>query len=309
VGTSEEMRKLFDLLPEVAAVSTTVLVSGESGTGKELVARALHDLGPRKENPFIAINCSALPDNLLESELFGYKAGAFTDAKKDKPGKFALADRGTIFLDEIGDISAAMQAKLLRVLQERTIEPLGDTRSVPVDVRVVAATNKDLAAMVKEGKFREDLYYRIKVLTITMPPLRSRRRDIPLLCDHFIKQFNRRFKKNVEKVSSAAMDILLAYGYPGNIRELENIIEHAFIFCKSDSIEPHHLPPEVRGPGQQPQSVDALANVQSFEELERMFIRKVLHDVDGSRTKAAEKLGIHTVTLFRKIKALGLDDV
>jgi transcriptional regulator with PAS, ATPase and Fis domain len=309
VGVSEQMRKIFDLLPEIAQFSTTVLVTGESGTGKELIACALHDLGPRKDKAFIAINCSALPDNLLESELFGYKAGAFTDAKKDKPGKFALADGGTLFLDEIGDISAAMQAKLLRVLQQRTVEPLGDTKSLPVDVRVVAATNKDLTQMVRDGTFREDLYYRIKVLSIVMPPLRSRRRDIPPLCEHFIGRFNRQFRKNITAISSKAMDILLAYSYPGNIRELENIIEHAFIFCKSDTIEPEHLPPES-GVRQQPKDCgDLLAQIGTYEDLERLFLKKILADVNGSRTRAALKLGIHKVTLFRKIKALGLDDV
>jgi transcriptional regulator with PAS, ATPase and Fis domain len=257
--------------------------------------------------PCIAINCSALPDNLLESELFGYKAGAFTDAKKDKPGKFALADGGTLFLDEIGDISAAMQAKLLRVLQQRTIEPLGDTRSIPVDVRIVTATNKDLPQMVRDGTFREDLYYRVKILSIVMPPLRNRRRDIPLLCEHFIGRFNSRFKKNISGISGKAMDILLTYDYPGNIRELENIIEHAFIFCKTDLVEPEHLPPEITtDKNETGRAVNSLDDVRNFSDMERMFIRKILNETGGNREKAAEKMKIHKVTLYRKLKALGL---
>ncbi|MBD3392652.1 MAG: PAS domain S-box protein [Chitinivibrionales bacterium] len=309
VSRSESMQRIFDIIPEIAGASTTVLVTGESGTGKELVARSLHDLGPRAKKSFVAINCSALPDNLLESELFGYKAGAFTDAKKDKPGKFTLAHGGTIFLDEIGDISAAMQVKLLRVLQEKTIEPLGDTRSVPVDVRVVAATNRDLSRMVGEGRFREDLYYRIKVLNIALPPLRDRRRDIPLLCDHFIKRFNTRYRKDVRQVSSAAMDAFLAYHYPGNIRELENIIEHAFIFCKEDTIEPGHLPPELCLTGSPAAGGDPLDGITDFADLERLFIRRILTETDGNRLKAARRMGIHKATLFRKLRALGIDDV
>jgi PAS domain S-box-containing protein len=309
VGASEGMQKIFELLPAVAQVSTTILVTGESGTGKELVARALHDQGPRKDKPFIPINCSALPDTLLESELFGYKAGAFTDAKKDKPGKLKLADGGTLFLDEIGDISPAMQAKLLRVLQHRVIEPLGDTKSVTVDVRVIAATNRDLPQMVKEGKFREDLLYRIKVLTITLPPLRDRRRDIPALCSHFIAIFNKRYSKNIQKMSSETMDILLAYHYPGNIRELENAIEHAFIFCKGPAIEPVHLPADLANLPRGVPCGNSLDGIDNFEDLERMFLRKIIEEAGGNKNKAARKLGIHKVTLFRKIKALGLDDV
>ncbi len=307
VSRSEQMQKIFDILPQLAQTSTTVLVTGESGTGKELIARSLHELGPRKDRPFVAINCSALPDNLLESELFGYKAGAFTDAKKDKPGKFAVAHGGTLFLDEIGDISPAMQAKLLRVLQHKIIEPLGDTKSVAVDVRVIAATNRDLPAMVKQGVFREDLVYRIKVLNIALPPLRERRRDIPPLCEHFIALFNARYRRNVKKVSGDAMDALLAYHYPGNIRELENIIEHAFIFCKSDTIEPHHFPPEVVSRGSV--SGDPFADVNSLEDVERMYLRRVIAEAGGSRLKAAQRLGIHKATLFRKLKALGIEGV
>jgi transcriptional regulator with PAS, ATPase and Fis domain len=308
VSRTDAMQKIFTILPQIAEVSTTVLITGESGTGKELIARSLHTLSTRKDCPFVAINCSALPDNLLESELFGYKAGAFTDAKKDKPGKFALAEGGTLFLDEIGDISMTMQAKLLRVLQEKTFEPLGDTKTVHADVRVVAATNKDLSKMVKEGAFREDLFYRVKVLYINLPSLRERKSDIPLLCEHFIERFNTRFEKNVREISPEALDVLLLHEYPGNIRELENVMEHAFIFCKDSSIQPVHLPPELSSPVPLSTAVVS-AEAQSFEDVERAFIRKTLTEVHGNRNKAAEKLGIHKATLFRKLRSLGIDDV
>ncbi len=306
VSRSPRMQEVFAILPQIADTPATVLVCGESGTGKELVARAVHELSPRKDEPFVAINCSALPDNLLESELFGYKAGAFTDAKKDKPGKFALAEGGTIFLDEIGDISAAMQVKLLRVLQERMYEPLGATGSVAADVRVVAATNSDLPAMVKQGRFREDLFYRIKVLQITLPPLRERLCDIPLLSNHFIERFNSRYGKAVREVSQEALELLLAHEYPGNIRELENVIEHAFVFCTGDTIGPSHLPPELRE-GSRDAPPLTLSTVENFDELEKLFIESVLEETGGNKLRAAEKLGIHKATLFRKLKKLGIN--
>jgi transcriptional regulator with PAS, ATPase and Fis domain len=299
------MQEVFETLPQIAETPATVLVCGESGTGKEIIAHALHDMSPRKEKPFVAINCSALPDTLLESELFGYKAGAFTDAKKDKPGRFAQAEGGTLFLDEIGDISAAMQAKLLRVLQERVYEPLGGTQPVKANVRVVAATNRDLPAMVKEGKFREDLYYRIKVLQILLPPLRERLCDIPLLCQHFIELFNVRYGKKVRGVSQEALEMLLAHNYPGNIREFENVIEHAFIFCKAEEIQASHLPGDLRaGPSGGDRS--ALSSVRNFDELEKIYIESVLAETGGNKLQAARKLGVHKATLFRKIKRLGI---
>jgi PAS domain S-box-containing protein len=305
VSRSPEMGILFDILPELAEAGAPVLISGESGTGKELVAQSLHDLSPRKEKPFIAINCAALPDTLLESELFGYRAGAFTDAKKDKPGKFALAEGGTIFFDEIGDISPAMQVKLLRVLQEKKYEPLGGTATVKTDVRVIAATNRDLDEMAKKGTFREDLYYRINVVAVKLPPLRERRCDIPLLCDHFIERFNARYAKSIRKIAQGAMECILAHDFPGNIRELENLIEHAFVFCKSDTIEVRHLPAAMRTvvegePG------DVLARINNFDELERMYLTAVLKEVNGNKEKAAERLGIHKATLFRRLKKLGM---
>ncbi len=305
VSKSPQMRKIFDTLPQMAETTTTVLINGESGTGKELIAKALHDLSGRKKKPFIAINCSALPDNLLESELFGYKAGAFTDAKKDKPGKFSLADGGIIFLDEIGDISTAMQAKLLRVLQERTFEPLGATTSQRVDVRVIAATNKDLAEMVKKGTFRDDLFYRMNILKIKLPPLRERKPDIPLLCDHFVSLLNGRYGKSISGMSPEVLDKLLTYGFPGNIRELENIIEHAFVFCKDGSIQLSHLPEELAGSPEEIH-IKSLQSYGSLEDLEAHYIRAVLDEVGGNRIQAAKRLDIHKSTLFRKLKKLGI---
>jgi len=307
VSRSPQMRKIFDILPQIADAATTVLVRGESGTGKELIAQSIHDLGHRKGKPFVAINCGALPDTLLESELFGYKAGAFTDAKKDKPGKFALAEGGTLFLDEIGDISPAMQVKLLRVLQERIYEPLGGTQPIAADVRVIAATNKDLVEMVREGTFREDLYYRINVLQIQLPALRKRRCDIPILCEHMILRFNARFGKQIKTITQSALDMLLAYDYPGNIRELENTIEHAFIFCKNSAIEPHHLPGQFQQ-GNDTKSPAIVSQVNSLDELERLYIENVLEECDNNKVLTAKKLGIHKATLFRKIKKLGIGD-
>ncbi len=305
VSRSPRMREIFDILPEVAHTPATVLVTGESGTGKELIARAVHEMSGRKNKPFVAINCSALPDNLLESELFGYKAGAFTDAKKDKPGTFMRANGGRIFLDEIGDISTAMQVKLLRVLQEKTFEPLGATEQAKVDVRIVAATNKDLGDAVKRGEFREDLYYRINVLAVNLPPLRDRRCDIPLLCDHFIERFNTRYNKDIKTVSQEALNVLMVHNFPGNIRELENTIEHAFIFCKDSAIGLAHLPPILRNVAAAA-GIQAISHVNDFDELEKLYLQKVLSEAGNNRLIAARKLGIHKATLFRKMHRLGI---
>ena len=305
VGRSAAMRQIFELLPRIAESSSTVLIEGASGTGKELIARAIHHLSPRRNKRFVAVNCAALPDTLLESELFGYKAGAFTDAKKDKLGRFALADGGTIFLDEIGDVSPAMQARLLRVLQERTFEPLGAVEPVRVDVRVIAATNKDLAKLVHKGRFREDLFYRIHVIRIVLPRLRDRREDIPLLIDHFIAKFNRLQGKEVAGVSDEVLARLMEYDYPGNVRELENTIEHAFVLCRGPVIEMQHLPPAVRGAGAD-QSLPGLAGM-TLQAMERLAIGDALRRNRGNRTAAAKQLGIHPSTLFRKLKALGVE--
>ncbi|MFP4502114.1 MAG: sigma-54 interaction domain-containing protein [Candidatus Hydrogenedentota bacterium] len=304
VGRSAAMRRLFDLLPQISASNSTVLIEGASGTGKELVARAIHNLSPRRKKPFIAVNCAALPDTLLESELFGHKAGAFTDAKRDKPGRFELAHGGTIFLDEIGDISSAMQVRLLRVLQERQVEPLGGVEAKSVDVRVVAATNRDLAQRVRDDLFRDDLYYRIRVVHLCLPGLRERREDIPLLVDSIIARFNRLQGKEIMGVSDEVMARLMEHDYPGNVRELENIIEQAFVLCRGGLIEARHLPPELRN-GCIAESGDSQA--ATLESMVRVLIEETLARYGGNRQKAARALGINASTLYRKMKRLGIE--
>jgi PAS domain S-box-containing protein len=304
IGRSPAMMRLFEILPQIAGSSSTVLLEGASGTGKELFARALHNLSPRRKKPFIAVNCAALPDTLLESELFGHKAGAFTDAKRDKPGRFLLAEGGTIFLDEIGDISPAMQIRLLRVLQERVVEPLGSVRPTPVDVRVIAASNRDLNKLVRKGKFRDDLYYRIRVVHLKLPELRQRREDVPLLVDHLIAKFNHLQGKDIAGVSDDVMARLMEHDYPGNVRELENIIEQAFVLCRGGIIELPHLPPELR-----PERAIGRdeARPMSLEAMERFLIIETLRRCRGNRKVAARSLGIDASTLYRKIKALGIE--
>jgi len=303
VGCSPLMRRIFDILPEIAASSSTVLIEGPSGSGKELFAQAIHNLSPRSKKRFVALNCGALPDTLLESELFGYKAGAFTDAKRDKPGRFELAEGGTIFLDEIGDISQAMQVRLLRVLQERVYEPLGSVEPVRANVRVVAASNKDLAKLVRKGTFREDLFYRVNVVRIELPALRDRREDIPLLIEHFVAKYNRLQGKDVSGLSDEVLGLLLAHDYPGNVRELENIIEHAFVLCRGGLVHVQHLPshlqPKVQG--------HALAQGMTLEAMERAMITDALRRHNGNRKAAAQQLGFNPSTLFRKAKTLGID--
>jgi PAS domain S-box-containing protein len=304
VGHSPAMTKLFDILPQIAESASTVLIEGVSGTGKELFAKAIHHLSPRRKRKFIPINCAALPDTLLESELFGHKAGAFTDAKKDKPGRFLLANGGTIFLDEIGDISPALQVRLLRVLQERMVEPLGSIEPVPVDVRVIAATNKNLQKLVKDKQFREDLYYRIRVIHLELPELKKRRQDIPLLIEHLIAKFNRLQGKNIELVSPEAMHQLMNHDYPGNIRELENIIEQAFVLCRGNMIELHHLPFELRP---EMNSNGDFFPVMSLQAMEKRLITETLQRGGGNRLKTARELGINPSTLYRKMKAFSID--
>lgn len=305
VSRSPAMRRLFDLLPQVAVSGSTVLVQGETGTGKELLARAIHSLSPRRDGPFVAVNCGALPDTLLESELFGYKAGAFTGAGKDKPGRFALAEGGTILLDEIGDVSPSVQVRLLRFLEERTFEPLGGTQSVRADVRVLAATHRDLAALVKDGAFRQDLFYRINVVRLDLPPLRDRKADIPLLVERFVGRLNRVRGRSVPGVSRDTLAILMAHNYPGNIRELENVIEHAFVLCGEGPIDPSHLPDDLmaRAPPKARRS-DLRGSVRAAEAQSILDALKRNH---FNRLAAARDLGMHKSTLFRKIKALGID--
>lgn len=304
VGRSPAMMNLFNILPQISESDSTVLIEGSSGTGKELFARAIHNMSNRKKKRFVAVNCAALPDTLLESEFFGYKAGAFTDAKKDKPGRFLLADGGTIFLDEIGDISPALQVRLLRVLQERTVEPLGATEPIKIDVRVIVATNKDLSQLVQEGKFREDLFYRIKVIHLKMPTLKERKEDIRLLVDHIIEKYNRLQGKNITDISVEAMSRLIEYDYPGNVRELENIIEQAFVLCRGDIIELHHLPAELRS---DMLSSEDRSSSMSLLEMEKNLIAGKLRLYGGNRKLTARELGIDVSTLYRKILKMNID--
>ncbi len=298
------MQRVFEVLPAIAASPSTVLIVGETGTGKEMVARTIHALGPRPQAPFIAVNCGALPETLLESELFGYKAGAFTGANRDKPGRFALARRGTLFLDEIGEVSPALQIRLLRVLQDRTYEPLGGTRSESSDARIMVATNKDLAEQVRGGVFREDLYYRVNVVRIELPPLRRRKEDIPLLTEQFVARFNRLQQKTVTGITSEALSFFMAHDWPGNIRELENAVERAFILCREGPIGIEHLPEELtaRGAGRGPEREARNAH----DILDAQAIRAALERNAFSRLAAAKELGIHKTTLFRRMKKLGI---
>jgi PAS domain S-box-containing protein len=305
ISRSHKVQQLFDVLPRVAESDCTVLIEGETGTGKEVFARALHSLSSRGDKPFIGVNCSALPDTLLESELFGYKAGAFTDAKKDKPGRFALAQGGTLFLDEIGDISPAVQVRLLRVLQDKTYEPLGGVSTIEADVRVVTATNKDLAELVDQGVFRKDLFYRINVVRFELPPLRERKEDIPLLVDHFISRFNVLYGKEISCVSNDAMAELVSYDFPGNIRELENIIEHCFVLCQGQLIESSDLPDSLRRHGRE--AGVGLRDITTLRQMERLMIEQALQRHQGNRAAAARELGINPSTLFRKLKTFQID--
>lgn len=303
ISKNHQMLQLFDILPDIADSASTVLIEGESGTGKELIARAIHNLSPRKRQPFIAVNCGALPDTLLESELFGYRAGAFTDAKKDKPGRFHLAENGTLFLDEIGDITPAMQVKLLRVIQEKTFEPLGSAKSVEHNVRIIVATNKNLEDLVRQERFREDLFYRINVFKIKLPPLRERMEDILLLCEHFISRFNTIQKKNITSIRDDAMALLMSHHYPGNIRELANIIERAFILCKNGFIEKKHLPESLFTAAKNYVGHDDGA---SLKNLEKTYLLKVLEQNGWNCLQTARQLGMHKSTLYRKIKCMNI---
>ncbi|HMK60398.1 MAG TPA: sigma 54-interacting transcriptional regulator [Dissulfurispiraceae bacterium] len=304
ISKNHEIREIFGILPDIAESESTILIQGESGTGKELFARAIHNLSGRSRRAFVAVNCGALPDNLLESELFGYRRGAFTDAKKDKPGKFALAYAGTLFLDEIADLPLPLQAKLLRVLQEREYEPLGATAPVKSDVRVIAATNQNLTDMVANKTFRDDLFYRLNIVKLDLPPLRERKEDIPILVDHFIAKFNAGKNKNISGISDDVMQLLMIHRYPGNIRELENLLEHAFVMCRGGEIRIKHLPKELR----ETVAVEPRMNTESlqvqFKISEAEIIKAALNKNHGHRGRTAKELGIDTSTLWRKIKKL-----
>ena len=302
---SPVMQRVLEALPAVAASPSTVLLLGETGTGKELVARTIHALGPRAKEPFVAVNCGALPDTLLESELFGHTAGAFTGAVKERAGRFALAQGGTLFLDEIGEVSPALQVRLLRVLQERTYEPLGSSRPQKTDARIVVATNRDLSARVREGLFREDLYYRVNVVRIELPPLRSRKEDVPLLVEELVARFNRLQGRAVKGITAEALSLLMAHDWPGNVRELANVVERAFVVCGERRIDVGDLPDELTG-RRRPDA--AGADVRSAHALlDAEAIRAALERNAGSRLAAARELGIHKTTLFRRMRMLGLE--
>jgi len=302
VSKSEKMLRLFSILPQIAESNSTVLIEGGSGTGKELVARAIHNNSQQKHGPFVAVNCGALPDNLCESELFGYKAGAFTDAKRDKLGRFAVAQNGSIFLDEIGDISSTVQMRLLRVLEEKVYEPLGSTQSVKTNARVIAATHRDLAALVEQGGFREDLYFRINVIKLVLPKLLDRKEDIPLLVEHFVDHFNHFSGRKIAGVTQEAMAALMMYDWPGNVRELENAIEHAFVLCQKELIELQHLPDHVIPKNG---SVNVAAGL-TLKEAEKRTIEQALARNQWKKMVTAAELGIDKNTLRRKIQRLGI---
>ena len=306
IAKSEAMQSVFKLADRAARYNTTVLISGESGTGKELIAKGIHFGGPRSEMPFIAVNCGGIPENLLESELFGYKKGAFTGADRDRKGLFAEANGGTVFLDEIGELPLALQVKLLRVLQEGEMRPVGDARSRSIDVRFVAATAKELDEEVRKGAFREDLFYRLNVLPIKLPPLRDRPEDIPPLCDHFIGRFSERLGIAVDGIAPAAMSVLLKHGWPGNVRELENAIERAMVLAEERVLLPDNLPPGLgveEGAGEEAEPYDGHSLKVAQRILEKTMITKALKATGGNRTRAARLLEISHPSLLSKVKA------
>ncbi len=308
ISRSRDMRYLFSIMSDIAESDSSVLIEGESGTGKEMVAKALHNRSLRSNGPFVNVNCGALPPSLLESELFGYKAGAFTDAKRDKPGRLCRAHKGTLFLDEIAELPVNLQVKLLTVLQDGTYEPVGSTSVTNANIRLICASNKDLHQLVESGDFREDLYYRINVMKLKLPALRDREGDIPILVEHFIEKYNRLKGKAIKEISSGVMAALMNYHYPGNVRELENIIEHCFVLCNGHTIETRHLPPSVRLES----DLGAVGKTLSdgpgtLSQMEHLMISKTLRLTGGNKTAAARRLGIDPSTLFRKLKDMKID--
>jgi DNA-binding NtrC family response regulator len=323
VGTSAKMNSVFQMMHRIARVEGTILCTGESGTGKELVARAIHFNGPRKDGPFVVVNCGAIPRDLIESEFFGHSKGAFTDAKTETTGKFELAHNGTIFLDEVAELSQDAQVKLLRALGEREIVKVGGTKTIPVDVRVIAATNKKLDEEVKKGNFREDLYFRLAVLSLRLPPLRERAEDIPLLCEHFLRKYSGELRKEIEGISEKALEHLRRYAWPGNVRELENVIYESMVLSDDMRLDEKNLPPRIKarysegesdsGLGCEPETSAAegalkRAGQQAAEHAEKSLIEKVLAEAGGNKTMAAKALGVSRKTLFNKIKALRIQD-
>ena len=306
IGNSSPLRQVYEQVTQVARTNTTVLLRGESGTGKELIAHAIHYNSLRADKPFIKVNCAALPETLIESELFGYEKGAFTGAQGRKKGRFELAEGGTLFLDEIGDLNVSTQIKLLRVLQEREFERLGGTETIKVNVRLIAATNKDMEKAIAEGQFREDLYYRLNVFAIFMPPLRERKSDLLLLADHFLEKYARAHGKSIKRISTPAIDMLTSYHWPGNVRELENIIERAVLVCETNVIHGHHLPPTLQtaeGSG----TVTRLSLEGAVEAYERDIIQDALKTTRGNRKRAAKLLDTTERIIGYKVKKYGID--
>lgn len=293
ITKSQVFQRILDMAKVVADYDVNILIEGETGTGKNLLAKYIHYLSPRRDFPFVKVNCTAIPEGLLEAELFGYVKGAFTGAIKDKPGKVELAEGGTLFLDEIGDMPLSLQAKILHLVQDKEFERLGDTKTRKANIRIIASTNKNLKELVKQGQFREDLYYRLSVVKFHLPPLRERKEDIPLLVSYLIDKYSKKYSKRIKGITSEAMKLLLSYSFPGNVRELENIIEHALITCKGSLIKPEDLTLDVE-----------LNLIHSMEEKER--IKKVLEEVGGNRSLAAKILGMHRTTLWRKLRELGI---
>lgn len=308
IGTSSKMNSIFQMMAKIARVDGTVLITGESGTGKELAARAIHFNSPRQSGPFVVVNCGAIPKDLIESEFFGHIKGAFTDAKTEKTGKFELAHKGTIFLDEVGELSPEAQVKLLRALGEKEIVKVGGTETIPIDVRVIAATNKNLEEEVKKGNFREDLYWRLAVLSLRLPPLRERKEDIPLLCEHLIQKYNQEMNKAVRGLSERGLECLINYSWPGNVRELESVIYEAMVLSEKPFIEEDDLPLRIRGAEKEkgealfePEKPLGEAIQSMTEKMEKRLIEKALQEAGGNKTKAAQKLGISRKTLFNKM--------
>lgn len=304
IGQSPIMQGIYDLIERISDTASNVLITGESGTGKELVARAIHYNGIRREGPFVALNCAAIPENLLESELFGYKRGAFTDAKTDKRGLIFEAHEGTLFLDEITEMPYPLQAKLLRALEEKAVRPLGDTILYPLDVRFVSASAKDLKALIEQSRFREDLYYRLRVIDIEMPPLRNRREDIPLLVRHFIQKANAEMQKRIQGLSEEALKLLLNYSWPGNVRELENAIQRAAILGRQPVLIPEDFPPSLVQAADEDVVEKGIRQKMTLDQLAKEYIKRMIIETGGNKSRAAEILGLDRKTLYRKIEEM-----
>lgn len=307
IGTSPAMLRVFDMIANAAQSDAPVIIEGESGTGKELAAQAIHEISTRQSKPFVKVNCAAFTESLLESELFGHVKGAYTGAYRDRPGRFENANGGNIFLDEIGDLPMSTQVKLLRVLEEKIIERVGDNEPIPVDVRFISATNRNLLDLIKRGEFREDLYFRINVIPIHLPPLRERKEDIPLLADTFFQKIRLKNHKPISGVSNEAMSCLMAYHWPGNVRELKSAFEYAFVTCQDAMIRPHHLPPNIIKDGFSPKIVPKSKQRFNREEIKRIELIEALEQAEGNQSRAADILGVTRVTVWNRMRRYGVN--